>query len=219
MQISFTIAVILSFSILIAAIISIIKFSRIRNTYRPFIYLVWIGGVNEIVSFLLIINRHYNIINSVVYGLCEAMLLLWFFRNLGIFNKNKLLFYLLLLLFLSLWVIESFFFKDFGARYNSYFGITYSLPVVLLSITAINRILFEEKDILKNPVFWICIGMIIYFTYKIVVDMFWLYGLKESKNFRQSVLTILMFINFLCNLIYAMAILWMRKKQAFTLQF
>lgn len=219
MQLSLTTVFILSFSILIGGVIAAFRFSQIQTGYRPFIYLIWVGCINEIISFFLIINHQYNIVNSIIYGLCEAFLLLWFFYNLGIFNRKKILFYLLVILFLALWIVESFFYKSFGARYNSYFSIAYSLSVVLLSITAINRLLFEEKEILRNPVFLICIAMIVYFTYKIVIEMFWLYGLKETRNFRISVLTILMFINFLCNLIYALAILWMRKRQAFTLQF
>jgi len=95
----------------------------------------------------------------------------------------------------------------------------YSFCVVLLGIRVINDLLFTERDLLKNPTFLICIGIIIFFTYQIIEEMFWLYGLKESAIFRQNIQSILMIINLLSNLIYALAILWMRKRQAFTLQF
>jgi hypothetical protein len=219
MHFSFPLTVTLSFSILIAAVIAIIRYKNIRKEYYPFIYLIWVGSLNEIISFILVINHHFNIINGIIYGLFESLLLLWYFKNLGVFNGKRLLLYFLIILFSGIWVFDSFLSKDFGERFNSYFSIAYSFPIVLLSITAINRLLFQEKEIIKNPAFLICIAMVIYFTYKVVVEMFWLYGLKESPTFRLNVFAILMLINFFCNLIYALAILWMRNKQAFTLQF
>lgn len=219
MHISLTVAIIFSLSILIAGLISIFRFGQIRDIYYPFIYLIWIGCINELLSVYLVLNHHFNIINYTIYSLCESLLLLWFFRNLGIFKNRKRFLYALIILFFGIWLVESFFSNRFGARFNYYFDIVYSFCVVLLSIRTINDLLFTERDLLKNPTFLICIGVIIFFTYQIVERMFSLYGLKESKIFRQNVQAILMIINLLSNLIYALAILWMRKRQAFTLQF
>ena len=215
----FYLSAILSSSILIGGIIALFRFKHIRKIYRPFIYLIWVGSINEILNYFLITNGHDNIVNSIIYGLCESLLLIWFFRNLKMFKGKQPVYHLLISVFVSFWIVESFFSKDFGSRFNSVFSIIYAFSIVLLSITAINKLLFEEKEILKHPTFLITGGMLIYFTYKIVVEMFWLYGLKESRSFRINVLVILMFINFLCNLIYALAIVWMRRKQAFTLRF
>ena len=52
-----------------------------------------------------------------------------------------------------------------------------------------------------------------------------LYFQKKGKKKEKDIMIvrcyyiILLYINFQCNLIYALAILWMKKKQAFTLQF
>lgn len=216
---SFTLAAILSFSILIAGFIALARFPRIAKIYYPFVYLIWAGCINETISYFLIINHNQTIINGVMYGIIESMMLLWFFRNIGVFNRKNWLFYCCIGLFIAIWVYESFFSKRFGSSFNNYFGIVYSLAIVLLSITAINSLLFSERDILRNPTFLICIGIVIFFTYKVLVEMFTLYGLRESRSFRMNVYVILMCINLVCNLIYALAILWMRKKQAFTLQF
>ena len=216
---NFQLIVIFSFSILIAGVIAIIRFSNIRKIYYPFIYLIWIGCINETINYFLMINRQYTIVNSIFYGLCESLLLLWFFKNLGTFNNRKGLFYFLLGLFVGIWVIESFLSKSLTEAFNSYFSVVYSLSLVLLSIHAINSLLFREREILKNPAFLICIAIVVFFTYKVVIEMFWIYGLRESKDFRLNVYNILTCINLLCNLLYALAILWMRKKQPFTLQF
>jgi hypothetical protein len=219
MNLNFTTAVIFSLSILIAGVIGIFRFAQIRDIYRPFIYLIWVGCCNELLSIYLLVNHHYNIINYTIYSLFEALLLLWFFKNLSVFQGRKTFFYSLIVLFVIIWTIESFYANEFGTRFSYYFDIVYSFCVVLLSIRVINNLLFTERELLKNPTFLICIGIIIFFTYQIVEEMFWLYGLKNSKIFRQNIQSILMIINLLSNLIYALAILWMRKRQAFTLQF
>ena len=215
----FTLSALLSSSVLIGGVIAIIRFGQIQKTYHPFIFLIWVGCVNETISYFSAISHRNTILNNIIYDLLASLLLLWLFKNLGIFKKRQYLYYLLGFLFVVLWIIESFYSERFGTAFNSYFSICYSFSLVLLSITAINRLLFEEKEVIKHPTFLICIGVLIFFTYKIVVEMFWLYGLKESRSFRINVLIILMFINFLCNLIYALAIVWMRRKQAFTLRF
>lgn len=219
MHLSLTVMFIFSLSILIAGTIAIFRFAQIRDIYRPFIYLIWIGCINEMLSTYLILNKHYTIINSTIYTILEALLLLWFFKKLAIFKGRKYLFYFLIFLFTGIWVIESFFSESFGSNYTYWFNIVYSFFVVLLSITAINQLLFTEKELLKNPTFLICTAMVLFFTYQIIQSMFSLYGLKKSLIFRQNVQSILMIINLLSNLIYALAVLWMRKRQAFTLQF
>jgi hypothetical protein len=208
----------MSYSIFIAGLIGAIKFHQIRNIYKPFIYLIWVGCFNELLSSYLINNGNYTIINSSIYGLCEVLFLLWFFRKLGVL-KNNALHYSLIALFVTVWVIESFFANEFGTQFTSYSDIVYSFTVVLCSIRAINDLLFTERDLLKNPTFLICMGLIIFFTYEIVERTFRIYGLKNSLDFRRNVQNILVIINFLTNLIYGLAVLWMRKREAFTLRF
>lgn len=219
MHISFTVAIIFSLSILIAGIIALFRFAQIRDIYRPFIYLVWLACVNELLSIYLLFHHQYTIVNYAIYSICEALLLLWFFKNLGMFKNRKLLFYFFILLFTGIWIIENFFSKKFGSNFSYFFDIVYAFFFVLLSIRAINDLLFTEKELLKNPTFLICTGTVIFFTYQIIESMFSLYGLKKSITFRQNVQSILIIINLLSNLIYALAVLWMRKRQAFTLQF
>jgi hypothetical protein len=216
---TYELSIALSFSILIAGIIAIMKYSRIGRLYYPFIYLVWLGCVNELLSYFLIKYQHSNIINATIYDLCESLLYLWFFKNLGVFDRRKSVLHCLTGLYIFLWIAESFYRNNFGTTFNSYFSIVYSFSIVLLSITAINQILFKEKEILKNPSFLICIGIVVFFIYKLVIEVFWLYGLNESVKFQNDVYVILLYVNFLCNLIFALAIIWMRKKQPFTLQF
>jgi hypothetical protein len=121
--------------------------------------------------------------------------------------------------FIIIWLAETFLSIYLNSKLASYFDIIYALSVVLLSIRAINDLLFTEKELLKNPTFLICVGLIIFFTYQIIQRMFSLYGLKDSIDFRRSVQRILTIINCFTNLIYAVAVIWMRKRQPFTFRF
>jgi hypothetical protein len=215
----FELSYIFTFSILVGGLLGIIRFRNIRQEYYPFIFLVWLACINEILGFFIVLSGHFNIINNNVYSLLEALLLLWFFKRLGRFQQKKESFPLLCALIVMVWIGDNFVFHYFGETFNSYFNIINSFTVVLLAITTINEILISDDDILKNPVFLICAGIVIFFTYMILVEAFWISGPRISKNFRRKVFEILYWINFFCNLIYALAILWMRKKQAFTLQF
>src|SRR5678810_319796 len=67
-------ASILSFSILIAGIIGVLRFAQIRDIYRPFIYLIWIGCITEIVSSYFAYVYHNNLAVGAIYRLCESLL-------------------------------------------------------------------------------------------------------------------------------------------------
>lgn len=216
---NYTILTILSFSILIAGVIGIFRFAQIRDIYRPFIYLIWIGCVTEIVSTYFAYVYHNNLAVGAIYRLCESLLLLWFFSKVGVFKKHIKLLYLIGGIFLAIWLADNFLSSRFDKKVTFYFDIIYALSIVLLSIRAINDLLFTEKDLLKNPTFLICMGLVIFFTYQIIQRIFWLYGLRESVEFRRSVMSILYLINCFTNLIYALAIVWMQKRQAFTFTF
>ncbi|MFL5772525.1 MAG: hypothetical protein ACJ75F_05165, partial [Flavisolibacter sp.] len=99
------------------------------------------------------------------------------------------------------------------------FAIVYAFPVVLLSVSTINKLLMQEKEILRSPVFLICIGLLIFYTFNVIIEVFYIYGLKLSDYVTGRIYDILSCVNLLCNLIYAVAILCLRKKQAYTLQF
>lgn len=219
MQWSYTVTVILAFSIFIAGIIAILRFAQIQDIYRPFVYLIWVGCITELLSVYFAYRYHNNLAIQTIYTLLESLLLLWFFYKLGIFKKQKKFIYLLIVVFVISWFIDNFWSGAFGSRYSFYFDMIYALFIVLLSIRAINNLLFIEKELLKNPTFLICMGLIIFFTYQIIQRMFGLYGLKESYEFRSNIQHILQVINCLTNLVYALAIIWMKKRRPFTFEF
>jgi hypothetical protein len=61
------------------------------------------------------------------------------------------------------------------------------------------------------------IGFIAFFTCKILIEIFWVYGLNSSRDFRVEVYRIMTFINLTVNLIYAITLIWMPAKREYTL--
>ena len=151
--------------------------------------------------------------------LAESLLFTWQFKNWGLFRRSKILFPILLGSLILFWGIEGFFIVK-TQNTISYFRIFYSFLISIMSINIINQQLnFEKKNIVKNPIFLICIGFVIYFTYDVIVGLFWLYGLHMSMQFQINVAIILVYINLFANLIYALAVLWMPLKHRFTLPY
>jgi len=215
----FNIIIAFSLSIWLAAMFSIYKITNISRKFYPFILLIWIAALNETLSVILYKNGYYNIINSNIYSLLESFLLLWFFHELNSFKNNKWIVILLSIIYVFAWSWHNLVLHKFRTQFNSEFIIIYAFPVVLLSVTTINKLLMQKKDILRNSIFLICSGLLIFFTFNVIINIFYIYGLKLSDYVTGRIYDILSCINLLCNLIYALAVLCMTKKEAYTLQF
>lgn len=214
---SYQLIELLGYSIGIAAIVGLIRIRLIDRVYFPFIILLWAGLLNEIVN-SVVINRGYsNALNSNIYVLVEALLILLFFYRLGLFREKPYVFFGLLLLFTGVWIAENFIFFDIH-YFTSYFRILYSFIIVLLSIHQINQLSQQERRrIIRHPSFLIMIGFIAFFTYKTLVEIFWVYGLNASMDFQAGVYRIMTYINLAVNIIFLIAVLWMPRKREFML--
>lgn len=214
-----------AFSIFIAGIIAVVRFSKMNKIYRPMIIVIWLACINEILSYCLIKSSLSTAVNNNVYVLAEAILLSLLFRNFGIFNKLHWLFWTVCGGLIVLWLWENF----VGGRIwhiSSWFRIVSSFVIALMSITAISKLMVlgsEEFFIVKNrclfanAAFLICMGTTIFFIFKLLVEIFWLYGLNGSEIFRVKLYDILTYINLLVNLIYALAVIWAQPKQQYTM--
>ncbi|HEV7620216.1 MAG TPA: hypothetical protein VGO09_00710 [Flavisolibacter sp.] len=206
-----------SFSILIAGIIAFMRFKKINEVYYPFIYFIWLGCLNEGISELLVKMHQYTYINNNIYVLLEAILLIRLFRLMGLFDQYPKMFYLLICLFIVAWMLESFIFGTITSV-GKYFRIFYSSVIVILSINTINQLILRSgKSIQYNTDFILSMAFIIYFTFKILVHAFLIYGLYSSKSFVINIYIIMLCINLGVNLLYALAVLWMPKRLTYTL--
>ncbi len=212
-----TLSEISALSILLAAIVGIVRFRTAEPGFRPFIYLILIGALNEVLSVVLLGAGLHTAVNNNIYVLAEALLILWFVKRAGEVFTRPALFAAIALSFVVFWAVENFFITGIG-RISSYFRIYYSFVVVMLSISVVNHALVTARENpLRMPVFLICLGFIVFFTYKILVEAFWVYGLNDSKDFRSNVYTILVYLNLFVNLLFALALLWIPKKREYIL--
>jgi hypothetical protein len=216
---SFAITELLGFAVFIPAVIGLIRFSKISPIYRPFIYCIWIGLANEIVSYFAIKMTHSNFANANCYMLIESILFTWQFKKWRLFEPRNVMFIVILIALALGWIIENAVFPLFK-HYDSYFFIAYSFLLCLLSATHISQIMSNERgNLLKSPAFIICVAFIIYYIFSALSELFWVYGLAENKGFRENIAIIGIIANLVAIILYSIAILWMPIKDKFTLPF
>src|SRR5258708_4876976 len=105
---SYAITLILSFSIIIPVVISWIRFRQINPAYYPFIFCLWLGLLNEILSYILSKTIHSNAVNGNIYVLLESFLITWQFYTWKLFNRFKSLYIVILCLLSGVWIVENF---------------------------------------------------------------------------------------------------------------
>ena len=218
-----TVHFVLSQSILIAFIIGIVRYRKIDPAYYPFLYYTGAAVLMEILAriFTLYERPDWHLPALRVYSFVEFCLFTWLFHNWGLFNRRKAVFFSLLGIFFILWIISSFFIHDLNEQ-NFSFLVLYSFALIFFSVNTFNKVVVHERgNIFRNPKFLICLGIIIFYTFFTLVNVTSLSVFKQnvSRSFRVNLQQINVYTNFLVNLLYAVAILWIPRKQNFTTPF
>ena len=209
---NYYLVVIFSSSIFIGTLIGWLRFKKTEPAFFPFIICLSVASLNEIISFVITVKGYSTAYNNNIYVLLEALLITWQFKKWGLFNQYKGAYHAVMIIIVITWVAENLFMYKIAAV-SFYFRIGYSFIIVLMSIHINNNLILTfRNNLLKSPEFLICSGFIIYFTYKILIEAFWLYGLNAGRDFRINVYLLLTWINLFVNLIYAAALLWIPKK-------
>lgn len=213
----YTLALILTFSIVLPALIGCIKIIKVDIAYLPIIILAIAGLVNECIGQYLIRTTGSNIFLYNLFVVLETNLLLLQFCLWDRSLKRMLV--PLMLTFTSAWLLINTGVIISGDEFNSYYKIIFSLLVVLLSINLLNRrMVISRMNLLKNAASIICFGLIILYTYSTIIEVFWVYDLMLDQKFGLHVYNVLYIINCLVNLILAFAFLWIPSKPKFILQ-
>lgn len=210
------IALTLSLAVFIAGVIGLFKFKFIDPKFHPFLYCIWLACLNETVSIFLILNKHTTNVNHNFYVLFEPLLFLWFFVRNGLFLQNKGIPLFLASVLILLWLGENVFFASVD-EITYLYRISYSLIIVLLSVNLLSRLLLKSISKQNRAVFLLCVSFIIFFSYEVIVDVFWAYGSNSQSSFLLNLYLILIYVNLFTNLLYALAVVWMPKKRGFTL--
>lgn len=198
---------IFSLSILFPAVAAVMRFKNSDRSYRPFLYLIFVSVFNELLVGLYLWRLPKNIRNLdwQIFNLVECILLLAQFYFWGRLRNYKYLFPGILLVSVAAWVYENFIYSNTYA--NPFFLISYSFVLVLLSINTINSTLAQQNQSLgKNGLFIICVGLVIFFIYTIIVFLFLALDVNYKTVLMQKIFNIRVYVNTLTNLIFAMGI-------------
>jgi hypothetical protein len=216
---SYYIALIISLFILAPAIIGAIRFLNINTIFYPFIISIWVNAINLILGFIIVEFGYFNTFHYNIWFLIDALIWLWLFRKWNLF-ESQIFYKSLWFLLIVAWLLETIFLSKLTLDYNSYFRILYSFIVILMSISTINSILMKERKLLlKNPMFVISCTLVLANIITVLTEAFFASNLQLGDEFRSNMERMVVITSLLCNLIYALAILWMPKKQAFILQY
>ena len=216
---NFTFIIIGSYSIAVAVIIGLIRFTRIHRAYQPFVFITVASLINEVISHILIHYKKSNAITINLLGLADVLLWLWQFRRWNGFNKQSSQFHVVAILMISIWIFENLILGKLFT-FSSVYAIIFSFAVVFFSINQVNRQIVEEKgNLFTNAKFLICSGTILFFTYRILVECFYLLDMQKSDSFLANVFSILAFVNLIVNLLFALATLWIPARQKFSLPY
>jgi hypothetical protein len=213
-----TLIYILSYAVGISALLSLIRWKHILSKDYFFIAFLWAGTFNEIIGAYTAYVYKTNAIPSNIYTFISSVLLVCQFNNWQLFGSNKQIYKWFIGALTLFWLWENFVHGTIF-QFGPYYRISYSFMIVLMAIHMINLLVLQKEiAISKNYVFLICIAFVLFFSTKILVEIFYLYGLNGSKNFRKLVYDIISYVNLLTNILYAIAILWIPKKRTFTWQ-
>ena len=207
--------VIFKFSIVLSLIIGLVRYGKISRTYHPFIIIMLAAFLAEISSTITSLLYKSDALSSNVYVIIECFLWLWQFKRWGAGFERAWMSSVMTGALVSIWVIESI--VTGLIHFNTVFVIVYSFLLVLLAINQVNKLIVQEKtNLLKNAKFLICSGMIIFYTYSVLVNSFYVLDI-ESVRFLSNIYYILIYVNLFVNLLYAIAILWIPRRERFTL--
>ena len=198
----------LSLTIILPAVVGIFRYKNADPAYRPFLYYIFISLFNElwVGLYLNTHTREIRTLNWHIFNLLEWLMLLVQFYFWGRFKKARSLFYVILICSLVGWAYENFIYSTVYV-FNPVFLISYSFFLVLLSVNAINSTFAQHNQILsKNGLFIICVGMLIFFIYTIIVFLFMAMDTRYDKQLIQRIFNIRVYINALANIIYAIGI-------------
>jgi hypothetical protein len=218
-----TLQFIISLGICFAVIFGIVRFRKIDPAYYPFIYVLGAALITEILCRIITLYgslEGFNIIVN-IFSIVDFCLFTWLFHNWGLFNRNKSIFIAIIASFVVAWLCIHLIKYQF-IETGFYFFILYSFALIFFGVTSFNKVIVNErKSIFRNAKFWICLGVIIFYSFFIIfcVTRASLFIGGVSEMFERKLHEINVYSNLLVNILYAVAVLWIPRKKNFTTRF
>ncbi len=202
-------------TISLAAVTGAIRWQKIDPSNRPIILAWWTVVLTETAQFLAISNAVYPNPIYNIYIVPLLAFLLFQFKEWGVLHLRWAV--VLFVALMVVWVADFFIVEgyQFTARRNFY-RLCFNLVIVVLAVTSINKqIMSERKILLTNHRFLICMGLTVYYTYRVLVDAFLLKGF--SNEFVTSLSSFNRYLLQFYYLILFLAALWIPRKKNYIL--
>jgi len=203
----------LSMTIVFAAMTGLLKWGKIKKEDRPIIVGWWLVIAVETIRFISIWQNNISSIPYNIYALPLMWFYVWQFHQWKVIPARFtgfLIGALILFWFMDLFLIDGY--SLYILRYV--YRLALSFTLVVLSVTSMNIQIIEEKQsLIKNHRFLICLGITLYYTYRVLVDVFTL-----SEMSREFMLSISAFNRYLIQFYYLLlflAALWIPRKKNF----
>lgn len=207
----------LSITIVFAGMVGLLKWRKIRKEDRPIIIGWWLVIAVETIRFISIWLNKATLIPYNIYVLPLMWLYVWQFHQWKVIPAKftgLLIGALSLLWFMVYFVIDGYSLNKLHYTYR----LALSFTLVVLSVTSLNiQIIDEKRSLIKNYRFLICLGITMYYTYRVLVDIFTLSEL--SREFMLSISTFNRYLIQFYYLLLFLAALWIPRKKNFLHQF
>jgi len=215
---SYVLSVIMAFSILLPAFTGLYRYKYLQPDDRLFVMILCLGCLNELVSLATVYSTGTNAVTFNFYILAESILLVVMFYRWSIrLNRRKTIFEGSTLL--VVWIIDNVYNGNIQNFYGA-FGLYCSLVIMYYAIRYISRcIAFDNGNLLHNGRCMIGISLLLYFSIKIITDTFFIMDIGISMELEADILFIVSIINVVTNILYFYAILCLKRKTAFTLEY
>lgn len=209
---SYYLMVVLSYSIIPAAIAAGYKLKMGDASFRPILYCLILGLLNEICSTLVIENGGSNALNNSIYCLLEALLILTQFKRWGLFEKFEWIYSVLIIAILLGWTAENHNWQRLNT-FLPFFRCGSGIMVLAMSIVQINKMIAgHEGSLLRNSCIIFCWGFCFSSSISILLEVFLYYETTASILLKDAVFKASITGNVVANIIYLIATIWIPGK-------
>jgi hypothetical protein len=207
----------LSQTILLPGLVGLFRWSKIDAGFRPFVIICLTISLNETVRFILINTGRYDLTSYNIFLIITALLYVWMFERWGLFRNHPQRLYVIIGLLALFWIGEHFMVNGYQLHIRTpYIRMLFSMLQVFMAVSVVNGLIVSEKrSLLTNSRFLICAAIIIYYTYRILVDAFSLQGL--SRPFLENMADFNRYLVQVMNLLFLIAAIWIPRKKSFIL--
>ena len=145
--------------------------------------------------------------------LFEFLLFAWQFHNWKNILRVRWLYLLLTIGMTMLWITENIILGRI-TMFSPVFQISYSLALILLAVNQLSWLVVNDRGrIMANPVFIISIAVIIFFSYKVLTEIFYYYA--ASASIKNNIFVIESYLNVGYNIMLTIAIICIPPKRNF----